>query len=758
MARNLPIMVVAQAGDYTADDIVDTAQKVLMTAAERAKLAAVEDGAQVNDVTSVHGRTGVVCAAAGDYNAEQISDTPLKVLMTAAERAKLAAVEDGAQVNDVTSVHGRTGIVAAAAGDYNAEQISDTPLKVLMTAGERAKLNGVEDGAQVNDVTSVHGRTGVVCAAAGDYNAEQISDTVHKVLMTADERAKLAAVEDGAQVNDVTSVHGRTGVVTAAAGDYNADQILDGTAKVVMTSVERTKLQGIAAFATPNPIRVTAAEKSAGTGTTIRGYAPVDVRDIVATFTPAPPVASVAGRTGAVTLAKTDVGLGNVTDDAQIRANLAYPAKTSPASGDKLLLRDQADGQPKLIDWSQLPVPAIPVASVHGRTGTVVGQPGDYNSDQLDEGTQKLLMTPAERTRLAGIEEHAQVNPTRIIAAEKTAGTSTTVRGVAPIDVKDMVGTHGVRVALDYPVKASPATGDKIVVRDQADGSIKLVDWNSAVAALKSEADPFPQYTTTSELATALATKADIASSLMVMPVMFGAVTLSNVTNVEAGGINRACLDLSRASRARMTLNIGPAAGTVGQVAQFEYSVEATPTTWVALGPTLPLDVPANAGYISAWIDIPAVCKQTTDVWVRFCVRGGTASSVALRNPVLLIENVYVPAGSSASPMASNTYILDVTGNTTDLLFGVGADVAMTLKTISVRTVSGTCTIAFKRNTASIMDAAGGTSWAINATSAPITLSTSTPQTLPAYGKLYLTVTGASALSGLIIVISGVSS
>lgn len=44
----------------------------------------------------------------------------------------------------------------------------------IITAAERAKLNGITTGAQVNTVTAVHGRTGAVVAALSDYDANQI--------------------------------------------------------------------------------------------------------------------------------------------------------------------------------------------------------------------------------------------------------------------------------------------------------------------------------------------------------------------------------------------------------------------------------------------------------------------------------------------------------------------------------------------------------------------------------------------------------
>ena len=86
------------------------------------------------------------------------------------------------------------------------------------STADKAKLFGVQAGAQVNIVVSVHGRTGAIAAQPGDYTADQIIDTAAKVLMTTAERSKLADVQAGAQVNTVASVHGRIGVISAQPG------------------------------------------------------------------------------------------------------------------------------------------------------------------------------------------------------------------------------------------------------------------------------------------------------------------------------------------------------------------------------------------------------------------------------------------------------------------------------------------------------------------------------------------------------------
>jgi hypothetical protein len=57
----------------------------------------------------------------------------------------------------VSSVFGRTGVVGAQTGDYTADQISDTANKMMMTAAERARLAGfvtvMEFGAVGDGVT-----------------------------------------------------------------------------------------------------------------------------------------------------------------------------------------------------------------------------------------------------------------------------------------------------------------------------------------------------------------------------------------------------------------------------------------------------------------------------------------------------------------------------------------------------------------------------------------------------------------------------
>ena len=157
---------------------------------------------------------------------------------------------------------------------------------------------------------------------------------------------KLNGIQAGAEVNTVDSVHDRTGNVVGEFGDYTADLIEDTLDKVIMLMVEREKLDAIEAEAQKNPQQVSGGEKTAGTETALRSYSPSDIKDMIAALAAAVSgVSSVNTRTGAVTLSKPDVGLGSVIDALQIRADFAgYASKTTPDAADKIVIMDVAGG------------------------------------------------------------------------------------------------------------------------------------------------------------------------------------------------------------------------------------------------------------------------------------------------------------------------------------------------------------------------------------------------------------------------------
>lgn len=108
----------------------------------------------------------------------------------------------------------------------------------LMTAAEHTKLNGVEEGADKTDSANVK--------AAGAFmleenTADDIADGSTKVVMTKDERDKLGAIALGAEVNQNAIANIKVGETTISAGaKQDTLEIAAGTG-VTVTPDSQTK-------------------------------------------------------------------------------------------------------------------------------------------------------------------------------------------------------------------------------------------------------------------------------------------------------------------------------------------------------------------------------------------------------------------------------------------------------------------------------------------------------------------------------------
>lgn len=183
----------------------------------------------------------------------------------------------------------------------------------------------------------------------------------------------------------VTSVAGRTGVVTLAKGDVglgNVENTSDASKPV--STAQQAALDAKAPLASPALTGTpTAPTAVASTNTTqIATTAFVKSQGYLTTA----PVASVAGKTGAVTLVKADVGLANVdnTSDANkpvstaqqaaldAKAPLASPALTgAPTAPTALASTNTTQIATTAFVKSQGYLTTAPVTSVAGKTGVV---------------------------------------------------------------------------------------------------------------------------------------------------------------------------------------------------------------------------------------------------------------------------------------------------------------------------------------------------------------------------------------------------
>lgn len=193
--------------------LADGTNAGLFTAAEKTKLAGIEDNANVG-ITDVN--LGYTAAASGgtvtndagnDASIPDATDTTAG-LFTGAEKQKLAGIADNANVG-LTAVN--LGYTAAASGgtvtndagsDASIPDATNTTAG-LFTGAEKQKLTGIEDGANVG-LTAVN--LGYTAAASGGTvtndagNDASIPDATNTEagLFTGAEKQKLAGIEDNA--------------------------------------------------------------------------------------------------------------------------------------------------------------------------------------------------------------------------------------------------------------------------------------------------------------------------------------------------------------------------------------------------------------------------------------------------------------------------------------------------------------------------------------------------------------------------------
>lgn len=375
-------------------------------------------------VLSVFGRTGAIAAQTGDYAFAQISGTIAGAQLPAAsgdlsgalpgptvikiQSRPVAATTpltgqflgwDGAQwtpqtpAGGVSSAFGRTGLVTAQTGDYSFTQISGTA-SVGQLPAPGGDLSGILTSATV---TKMQGRAiSSTAPVTGQILAWNGAQWLPQTPATA-----------------VTSMFGRTGVVTAQTGDYTFAQI-SGTATVGQLPAAGGDLSGVLTGATVNRIQNRAIAAMAPSTGNVLAWDGVQ-------WTPSPPggVASMFGRTGTVAAQSGDYSFGQIsgtvgsgqlpTASGDLSGALSGPtvariqnrpvAATSPSTG-QVLGWDGAQWTPQTM--------AGGVTSTFGRTGAITAQTGDYGFAQIS-GSVGSGQLPAAGGDLNGTLTSARV-------------------------------------------------------------------------------------------------------------------------------------------------------------------------------------------------------------------------------------------------------------------------------------------------------------------------------------------------------------
>ncbi len=171
--------------------------------------------------------------------------------ITVGTTALVFALFSDATAAPVDSVHGRTGAVVSASGDYDADEITETASNKIMLAAERTKLGAIEDSA-----TADQSNAEIKAAVEAATDSNTFTDADHtkldaiESLATADQTAaEIRTLVDAATDSQVFTDADHTkldGIDTAAKDDQTAAEIRtlvdSATDSNVFTDGEQTKL------------------------------------------------------------------------------------------------------------------------------------------------------------------------------------------------------------------------------------------------------------------------------------------------------------------------------------------------------------------------------------------------------------------------------------------------------------------------------------------------------------------------------------
>lgn len=172
-------------------------------------------------------------------------------LMTGADKTKLDGIATGAQVNVGTNItvteNSANVTIASSTGTNDNIQAATASLAGVMSATDKTKLDGIATGAQVNVATNLSytASTRVLASSTGtNATLSEVVASGNSGLMTGSDKAKLNGIASGAQVNVGTniSITENATTVTVASSTGSNDTIAGATASLagVVTNTTQT--------------------------------------------------------------------------------------------------------------------------------------------------------------------------------------------------------------------------------------------------------------------------------------------------------------------------------------------------------------------------------------------------------------------------------------------------------------------------------------------------------------------------------------
>jgi hypothetical protein len=312
--------------------------------------------------------TGANDVAAGNHG-HSAATTSANGFMSSTDKTKLNGIETGAQVNTITSVAGKTGAVTLVKADVGLGNVDNTvdSVKVVLSATKLSTARNIAltgdasgsasfDGSANASIAVVLSNSG---ATEGTYTKLTI-DTKGRVtsattLTAADIPAlTLSKISDAGTAASKTTGNA-VGNVPVIGANGKLDTSIMPALAISDTFVVANQTDMLAVTAQIGDIAVRTDLNKSFILKTEPASTLANWQELL---TPTDVVQSVAGKTGAVTLVKADVGLGNVdnTSDANKPVSTAQQTalnakevllsgastKTAPIDADAIIITDSA--------------------------------------------------------------------------------------------------------------------------------------------------------------------------------------------------------------------------------------------------------------------------------------------------------------------------------------------------------------------------------------------------------------------------------
>jgi len=161
-------------------DVTDVGSGAIITGAERAKLATIESSADVTDATNVTAAGALMDSEVNDLagikavTVSTLQVKPSEGAFADGDKTKLDGIEDNADVTDATNVADAGALMDSEVSDLagikavTVSTLQVKPSEGAFADGDKTKLDGIEDNADVTDATNV--------ADAGALMDSEVSD------------------------------------------------------------------------------------------------------------------------------------------------------------------------------------------------------------------------------------------------------------------------------------------------------------------------------------------------------------------------------------------------------------------------------------------------------------------------------------------------------------------------------------------------------------------------------------------------------